>query len=581
MSITPYSYGNIPTYRFYISEAGSTTYEVFPLNFLSSSLVDEPEKDNVFYRRKFNGSLLFGTNSLVIDDSGVKQNRKDDWLLLWGIEQVDPCAKLFFTITKTVTGVTTTYWEGYFSTTAGKFDINRCTFEVTPTLNDDYVDLLSEANTQYNILDVSPTVTTTRIVYGTPDVIYDRNRWLIDVIEYLADKVVTGVSVSSDFFTNATNPATLNPNKLLYLTIAQKSDIVTPTSSNAARSAMMSWNELMNILWTMFQVRWDYNAITNTINVEHISFSGFAPGMGIDLRTQLAAKALEKYSYLKEKMPKYEKFSFMEADNIDFVGVQIWYNSQCVDQNPDSNVKETSVNVTTDIENIINDPSRIADEGFVILCNYESAGLYYVELEAGALTSNVLPNMHLSWANLQNRYFRHNRILISGYMNGTLTTFWTAQKTKVQECSAIVCDEFDPSEEITTELGETYFSGVKATVDKAELRPTGEIKLTLLYGPSDNENTGIADPEKQVVIYQDGAALYATLTEVSGVDIDIVIENQLCDGSASADIAWHIPAGTIYSTKNIVHKQIIGITMTTAGWDFDFKYDLGYICIPV
>lgn len=577
MSITPYSYGNIPTYRFYISEASSVTYEVFPLNFLSSSLNDSQENDQIFYRRKFAGSLLFGTNSLVIDDNGVTQNRKDDWALLWGIEQTDPCEKLFFTITKTVTGVTTTYWEGYFSTTDGDFDIDKCTFEVTPILVDDYADLLNEAKTQYDILTISPTVTTTKVIYGTPDIIYDRNRWLLDVIEFSADKIVTGVSVSSDFFTDATNPITLNPNKLLYLTIAQKSDIIRPTSTNPATTAMLSWNELTDILWGMFHVKWDYDMVSNTINVEHISW--WTKAAGIDLRTQLSCKATNKYSYLKEKMPKYEKFSFMEADDYNFVGTPIWYDSACVNPDPESNVKELNISVTTDLQHIIDNPTAISDEGFVILCNYESGGLYFVAIEGGMLVPHVLPNMHLSWANLQNSYFRHNRILIEGYMNAVLTTFWSAQKNIIQPCVAIVCDEFDPTEEMTTELGETYLSGVKGTVDKAELSPEGKLKLSLLYGPADNENTGVSGPVKYVVIYQDGDVLYATLTETSLVDIDMVIVNLLCDGSASADIAWQIPAGTMYSTKSIIHKQIIAITVTTVGWDFYFTNDPLYICI--
>ena len=50
--------GNLATYRHYLT-IGSTRTEVFPLNFLASSLNDELEKENVFYRRKFNGKLTF------------------------------------------------------------------------------------------------------------------------------------------------------------------------------------------------------------------------------------------------------------------------------------------------------------------------------------------------------------------------------------------------------------------------------------------------------------------------------------------------------------------------------------------
>jgi hypothetical protein len=554
MSITPYSYGNIPVYRFYISEASSVSYEVFPLNFLPSSLVDELEKDNVFYRRKFNGSLLFGTDSFVIDEHGVTQNRKTDWLLFWGQEQHDPCAKLYLTITKTVTGVTTTYWEGRFSTTDGNFDLDKCTFEVNPILIDNYADLLDNAGIQYNILDVAPVVTT-RAVQGVIDVTFTRNRWLLDVIEYLADKVIPGVAVSSDFLTDAINPVTLSGNHLLYLTIAQKSDIIRPTSSDPATTAMMSWNELADILWGMFQVKWNYDGV-NTINVEHISW--FTSSLGIDIRTQLSCVATNKYSYLKEKMPKYEKFYFMEADNDNFIGWPIWYNSGCVDQNPDTNIKETSVNVTTDLEYIINTPDAITDEGFVILCNYESGGLYYVELDLGAFHPDVKINMHLSWANLENNYFRHNRVLIEGYLNGVLVTFWTAQKNKQQSCSIILCDDFDPTEEITTELGETYFAGTKAKVKSADISPTGAIKLNLLYGPPDTVVTPIPDA-KSILITEDGCGHFtAVLSEPADAELGITIKHVIFESDHGvthcADAigqVWTIHTGETTSTFDV------------------------------
>ena len=149
--------GNIPTYRFYITTPHTITYEVFPLNFLATSLVDELEKGKIFYRRKFNGTLLFGTNSNAMEDDGVTvHNRMDDWAWFWVVESTEPCERLDLLITKTVAGVTTTYYEGYFSTTDGNFDIDKCTFEVTPQIDDEYTDILDKADTQYNILNVLP-----------------------------------------------------------------------------------------------------------------------------------------------------------------------------------------------------------------------------------------------------------------------------------------------------------------------------------------------------------------------------------------------------------------------------------------
>ncbi len=480
-------------YRFYIT-IGSTETEVFPLNFLESAIVDEKQDvPRAYYRQPFQGTLTF-----------VNNNGNDDFDLLYAAELVTPCDPILLRIER----VGVTYWEGQFSTTDGKWDLDNCTFTVTPKLADDYVDMLDKADIQHNILDIATEVTTTALLGATTEV-YTHNRWLYkpgsdNVIEFLASDATIGIkpgcTVSSDFFSDATNYVTENDNHLTLLTLAQKSDIKRPSSSDPATTAMLSWNELMDILWGMFQVCWSYDSGTDTINVEHISW--FTQGAGIDLRTQTITQNTNKYEYLKEKMPKYESWQFTEADDSNFVGTPIYYDSKCVDPDPDTNTRKTVINITTDLEYIITNDDAIADEGFVMLCNYLDGGNYFVEFEGGELLATVKLNMHLSVANLQNRYFRHNRVLIDGYMNGNLETFWTAQKTKHQPCFAIICPDtgYDPDDLITTELGETWFGGEKAQVDRGELKPSGEMKFDLLYGSEDNENTGVEDVKCMKVI---------------------------------------------------------------------------------
>jgi len=498
--VVPYTYGPMPEYRFYISTASSVSYEVFPLKFLSSALVYELEGDQVFYRRKFNGSLLFGTNSLVLDASGVSHNRKEDWDLFWAVEQTDPSEKLYLTITKDFGGVVDVYWDGYFATSEGKFDIDICTFEVTPIAIDDYTEVLEMADVQYNFLSTTDgvasmgTVTTT---YDGDTINYTRMRWLTrigsdNVLEFIAKQMIPTCTVESDFFTNAVNPITLADNRLLYLTIAQKSDITRYLSTDPATSAMLSWNELMDILWGMFQVKWTYNLITNVFTVEHNSI--FTHPAGIDLRQQLSCVATNKYQYLKEKMPKYESFSMMEADGINFVGTPIWYDSAGVNQDVSSNTTEFTIPVVTDLEYILKGGGAGSDEGFVILCNDFDGASYNVRGEFGRYDNSYYAlNMDLSIANLEHDYFRHDRILPTGYLNGQYVTFFTTRKTKQQECSAILCEEIDPMGEITTELGETYFGGAKAIIKTASLNPSGEMKFVLLYGPLPTVNPGVPD----------------------------------------------------------------------------------------
>ena len=538
-------------FRFYLT-VGSTVTEVFPLNFLESSLVDTLESNQIFYRRKFNGSLTF-----------VNNNGDDDYDLLYLCHQTIPCDKLLFEIKKNGT----TYWQGYFSASGGEFDIDKNTFTVTPLPDDDYADLLDKAGDQYNILALTSYSTTTGAYT------YTRNRFIYNaslapdlgknVLEYLADKILTGVTVSSTFFSDATNPVTLAANKLKYLMIAQKSDIIRPASSNAATIAMMSWNDLMEILKGMFEVYWDYDAGTNTINVEHKSF--WSTSAGMDLRSQVIAKN-NKFAYLKDKMPKYEKFSWMEALSDNFKGLAIWYDSKCVNQDSESNSVETILNVTTDLEYIQTTPLEISDEGFVVICNNYGGGVYTVERSLGVYANEVRYNMHLSWANLHNAYFRHERVLSEGYLNGSLTDFWSAQKNKGQECFAIVCPEdgYDPADYITTELGETYFSGQKAKVLNAELKPSGETKFQLGYSDPGVAQTAITESDWILITETDCGEFSAALSKNADADLDIVIKYIIYDAdmvvvcSDTGDgETWTIPSGSASSTFALTLCDVI------------------------
>jgi hypothetical protein len=566
MSLLPYTNGNIPVYRFYLNTfpSSSVIYEVFPLNFLSTSLVDQPEGDQVFYRRKFNGSLLFGTNDKVYDSLGLPHNRSDDFSLLWAVESIDPCEKLYFTITKSYGTTTDIYWEGSFSTSDGEFDIDRCTFEVTPITEDDFTDILELADVEYNILDVATQVSVTAKLIGGGTEVYPDNRWLYkpgsdNVVEFLCDKVKTGVNVSSTFFTADPNPITLATNHLKSLTIAQKSDIIRPASSDPATSAMLSFNGLMEILRAMFNVYWNYDALTDTINIEHISW--FTKIAGLDLRNQLSCTATNKYKYLKSEMPKFEKFNFMEADYPDFVGVPIWYDSACVNQDAENNIKEISINVTTDLEYILDNEDAISDEGFVILCTWSNGGTNYVERIQGILGSDDKLNMRLSWSRLQQAYHRHNRILLTGYMNEILNNFCSTIKMKSQDCSAIICptEDYNSEDEITTELGETYFGGTNASVLKASIRPNNVIDFELGYGLPDVANPGYDDDYFFVTGYIDWVAedvfnIYFDFSQPAPHDINIRIRNFVYTGAAlQCTSGWDnvtFTAGTISETYN-------------------------------
>jgi len=556
-------------YTFYMAH-GTYITQVYPLNFLESMLEDSVFENHIFYRRKFNGSLIFGGRKL-----------KADFTYFYDIEQSAPCDYLSFIIYKD----SDIYWEGYFTTADGEFDLDKCTYTINPLSYDDYSDLLDLAGIQYNILTSTgiQTPVTTHAVWGTINIDYTHCRWLTkideaqNVLEFLADKVVAGVAVQADFFTDAINYVTLNTSHVRYLLISQKYDIINPTATYPAQQLMMSWNDLMEILWGMFQVTWEFDptvGANGTIYVEHISY--FTKANGMDTRGHKIAAGSNRYKYLKTEMPKYEYFSMMEAEHIDFKGYPIHYEDMCVDQDPLTNIREIAIPVSTDLEYIIQSPERISDSGVVVLCNYQSGGLNYVDRQIGIHLPDIRLNMQLSWSYLHESYFRHNRVLISGTLNEIPHTFVTAKKIKEQEIKAIACVDFDPSETITTELGETYFGGEKGDVAKASIKPSGEMDLILRYGPVDGVNSGWSDCFAVV-----GTVEY---TLNSGHYTDITTHFEFSKPSAGINISIVV---TVYDNLGALQCTSVSHSITfTAGartiddvWDFNCEIFVGWCAV--
>lgn len=546
------------TYTFFITDSASGENEVHPLNWLECSLVWEKEKDEVFYRQKFEGTLTFGGKKLCAD-----------YDLLYAYEVADYCQTLYLTIYKDGD----VYWEGSFTTGQGEWDHDAKTFTITPSVIDAYTDWESEGDKEYNILLALDKVNT---IYddGTVPTTYDRTILLIDVIEYLAQQLFgAGVTVVSEFLSNATNPITQIANRYNYLTISQKSDILYPTSSNPATIGMMSWNGLAKILKAM-NLRWEYNDGIDILTIEHIS--QWDTVSSIDIRAQDLTKSTNKFRYVKEELPKYEYFKWMEAYYEDFVGEPIWYDSACVSNDS----TEFSLNVTTDIEFIRdcitnNEEAKISKDGWVLFSNRQVLTDYYININAGLLEAGIRFNCDLSWGRLLYLFFRHDRQLPTGYLNGLLTTFYSSKKIKEQKCDIIYCDTLNPNRAIITELGEDYFGGQQGEIKKAAVKPYGEVNLTLLYGPESSEI--VPDTELKVIrIHESGECgeLHATLSPASDVPIDLYIGYTLFDSTYTGlcyedpldTPVWTIPAGVTTADFTVSFDHVdCGLGMPEGG----------------
>lgn len=321
---------------------------------------------------------------------------------------------------------------------------------------------------------------------------FEHNRLIEDVIDHYMIELDCGLEYKSTFFLNDALPAeapaditayiTANPthnyacnevNKLNYLMIAQKSDTIDPGATQQATLGMLSFNELMEILYGMFNVWW-YIDSAGYFRIEHASF--FAKAVGaIDLTNpaytnkytqNLWIFRTNKYSFTKDKMPGLERWTFMEQHYEDFIGEPITYDRILSNTRIEQIEKEYRIlNVTTDIMYIyqvglfmvrpgtLDGP--ISTDGFTIMqCSWDDPN-YNLDNETGILSGISLPNNHLSVANLQDRYWRHERVLIEGRMNRIEEIFDSAIRTKKQIPIEfpLCCDTFNELTLIKTQIG--------------------------------------------------------------------------------------------------------------------------------
>ena len=316
---------------------------------------------------------------------------------------------------------------------------------------------------------------------------YTHFRSLYDAAKYVCQAACIDVNdVESDFFewnpigdapgyTPGVNYVTgESPNKPHYTYIAAKSDVLLPTATQPATIAKMTFSQLTAWLYNIFQVKWWYNEATGNIRFEHVSFLQFATG--IDLTVSPYARMMigkNVYTYLRDKRYKTEKFKMMESKGVDFVGLDIIYDFNCIDPvvggprggnnalqiagMTDNSITYSAEKITTDLEYIVSSPSEISTDGFVLMCAVDDGfGNLSVDYEPGAISGNTKANGHLAYANLHNKYWRHDRVLINGNMNGNDETFESAKRTKRQSDIVIFecCDtEINTEEMVKTGLG--------------------------------------------------------------------------------------------------------------------------------
>lgn len=323
----------------------------------------------------------------------------------------------------------------------------------------------------------------------------NRSRLLEDVAEYLIEQTGCGLEgVRSDFFewlppgdapgyVAGQNYVTGTPNQHASLLIAQKSDIITPAASNPATIGEMSLEEFLVMLSVTHQVFWHIDG-AGYLRLEHWSYWTAQPGL--DITTEADVVERLRYEHLSETIPRIERARWMEAQGRDFVGKDIVYSGPCVRVVDDEGVEEYSPGrITTDVAFVLNDPTAIAKDGFVLMASVYDGAAYNVIIDTGAITGNLVTNAPMSWANLQRDFWTFNRFLPSGEMNGAQVVFDAyLPNIEQKDVSVPVCcglHELDPSDYLTTRLGERIGAGGAFVDNVAHDLTTGRSTFVLRY----------------------------------------------------------------------------------------------------
>lgn len=289
----------------------------------------------------------------------------------------------------------------------------------------------------------------------------DNGVLLNDILEFYAP---CELSVVSDFFN--INPDSTHPANAAYdyaadylqnIVVWQKSDVKRPGASNNATNGKWNYKSLLNQLRTLFNVR--YQITGSTLRIEHVSYYEDAIANGEDLVTDHPTRIAGKHSYQIDdgRVPKSERWQFMEAVSDDFLGEPITYT--CFSDESTNEATYVADRVNCDIGNLMATPDSYADDGFVFAACYVVTANYYMIVTESELSAGVLLlNGPLCIPNLLANLHTFERPLISGTLNGAPTTFDSAIRRKRQTALVIpfgATDYFawNPADLVNTQMG--------------------------------------------------------------------------------------------------------------------------------
>ena len=321
--------------------------------------------------------------------------------------------------------------------------------------------------------------------YSSNTTTIDNGMLLSDIINVFKNQFCPTLNVVSDFLQiNPENASNINyvtgqtteTNKIV---IWQKSDVKRPTVSNNASKAEMTFDELVKLLATIYNIH--YSIIGNVLRFEHISWFSRTAGLDLTLpEFSKYVKSKRKYTFDLETAPTSETWSYKEQFYMGNGLIQ--YNNLCTVSNKENAESYVLDFITGDVNYCLNNPesdsNKVTDEGFVIMATRYTGGQYYI--------IGGVANSSLSWTSLIPKYHYYNRPLKQGIFNGQTVTFQTTKPIKKGTTITVPLKcgtTFDPMNTVKTPLG-------VGIVEKSSFRLRDcMLELDILYNVFDNLST--------------------------------------------------------------------------------------------